>query len=133
MISFVKCPFCAGHEAISAKAVDAIANAIDAWVQEHGSPELICELDNIRNDILNRQERTAEPEYKPPLCPTPQKRKYSNMDHAMPDAIQWKQYAYECACGYWHLSKQSREEYLAKINSPAADATEFPDIDPLLA
>jgi hypothetical protein len=136
MISFINCPFCFGHETVSSEAAALIEQAIHYELGERGSelsPKLIGELENIRNVILNTQER-LEPveEYTPPLCPTPAKRKYSNLAHAQPDAAQWRQHPYECACGYWHLSKQSTTEHTAKINSPAASADEFDAVDPLL-
>jgi hypothetical protein len=147
MYNFVQCPFCAGHETISAEAADAIAVLIRGYVHyaEEDNP-LTAELSNIRNAILNRRERVScgvTGHQTPgqcgncgnemmPLCPTPQKRKYSNLTHAKPDAAQWRQHPYECACGYWHLSKQTSAEHATKINSAAADAEEFSDIDPLL-
>jgi lysyl-tRNA synthetase class I len=91
-----------------------------------------AELENIRNVILNTQERETQEEYVPPICPTPNKRKYSNREHALPFAAKWRQNAYECDCGFWHLSKQSGSEHKAKINSPPAAADEFDAVDPLM-
>jgi hypothetical protein len=58
VVEFVKCPCCAGHEAISAEAADRLAgmiyNSMSGWPED--SP-LKCELMNIRNAILNTQER----------------------------------------------------------------------------
>lgn len=60
MISFVKCPFCAGHESISAEAADVLQRMIDNWLSynDMNLPRDI-ELSNIRNAIQNRQERAA--------------------------------------------------------------------------
>jgi hypothetical protein len=58
MNGFIQCPFCAGHEKMSPEAVAAVAYMIRCWLNE--APEytpVITELMNIRNDILNRQER----------------------------------------------------------------------------
>jgi hypothetical protein len=65
VFSFVKCPFCSGHEAVSPEAAALIEQAIDYELHERGSelsPALIAELENIRNVILNTQEReTVDP------------------------------------------------------------------------
>ena len=65
VFSFVKCPFCSGHEAVSPEAAALIEQAIDYELDERGtslSPALIAELQNIRNVILNTQEReTVDP------------------------------------------------------------------------
>lgn len=136
MTEFIHCPFCAGHESISAEAADRIKEAIERLLAaDETLSQAQTELMNIRNAILNAQERAAQPilpKYIPPLCPTPGKRPYVNREHALPFAVKWNQYEYECACGYWHLSKQSQSEHTAKINSPAASADEFEAIDPLL-
>jgi hypothetical protein len=50
---FIKCPFCSGHEAVSEKAVNTFERLIYEWLQDHNDPE----LENIRNVILNTQER----------------------------------------------------------------------------
>lgn len=133
MIDFITCPFCAGHETVSPEAADVIAALIEKYTRGSVVFELETELLNIRNAILNTAQR-AQPveEYEPPICPTPDKRKYSNLAHAQPDATKWHQHAYRCGCGYWHLTKQSATEHSAKINSPAASADEFEAIDPLL-
>lgn len=102
-------------------------------VRHFGSDAVTTELMNIRNVILNTQERAAPvEEYTPPICPTPAKRRYSNREHATPYAVKWHQHPYECACGFWHLSKQSLTEHITKINSPPAGPDEFDAIDPLL-
>ena len=65
VLSFVKCPFCSGHEAVSPEAAALIEQAIRYELHERGSelsPALIAELENIRNVILNTQEReTVDP------------------------------------------------------------------------
>lgn len=131
MTSFINCPFCSGHEKISEEALTELAMMIS--VRRFGSDAATAELLNIRNMILNARERGAPvEEYTPPICPTPAKAKYANPEHALPNAIKWKQHPYLCACGYWHLSKQSPTEHASKINSPPASADEFDEIDPLL-
>lgn len=134
MYNFVKCPFCAGHEFVSPDAADAIARMIVMGLKGSIESPLQTELFNIRNAILNMAEReTIPPEEVLPLCPTPQKRKYSNFAHAAPDANKWHQHPYECKCGYWHLSKQSSDEHMAKISTHPANADEFESVvDPLL-
>lgn len=135
MTDFINCPFCCGHEAVSREAANAIAQMITGYlsVSDPQQTQLECELENIRNVILNHAERLHPAErYTPPICPTPTKQRYHTREHALPDAVKWHQHAYECPCGYWHLSKQSGAEHHAKINSPAADADEFETIDPLL-
>src|SRR5882762_2361820 len=128
MISFITCPVCAGGESVSPKAAKAIADMIDTWLSDIGSSTptpLDVELSNIRNAILNMREReNTPPGEEPPICPTPKKRKYSNHRHAHPDAVRWRQHAYPCNCGYWHLSKQTPAEHAAKISIPAASADE---------
>lgn len=133
MFNFTRCPFCAGHESVSPEAASTIAELISRSSYEYG-PQVEAELLNIRNAILNQAERETTPPWEPPLCPTPQKRKYSNLDHAHHDAVRWNQHPYECACTYWHLSKQTPTEHATKISGPAADADEFEavTIDPLL-
>lgn len=58
MFNFVKCPCCAGHETISAEAAGSISKAIEYWL-EYLMPNdsALTELQNIRNAILNQQER----------------------------------------------------------------------------
>ena len=135
MLNFTRCPFCAGHESISPETAEAIARLIEhsQWMTGSRESPFLTELENIRNAILNQQQRApAPPQEKLPLCPTPQKRKYSNEAHARHDAVRWNQHPYECACTYWHLSKQTPEEHAAKISTPVASADEFEPIDPLL-
>jgi hypothetical protein len=129
---FVKCCFCAGHEAISAEAAAHIADELAYLEYRLSEGPLLTELMNIRNAILNTQERTSEPEYVPPICPTPDKRKYSNRDHASHDAKRWNQHPYTCECGYVHLSKQTEAEHAAKIDQAPASIDEFDEVDPLL-
>lgn len=134
MTDFVTCPFCAGHEKVSDGAAAEIADWLAVWEYKADSP-LKTELLNIRNAILNTAERKAPvKEYTPPECPTPSKRIYYTALAAADRAAEWKQHAYLCACGYWHLSKQSPAEHGGKINAPAASADEFDaiPIDPLL-
>jgi hypothetical protein len=135
-MNFIKCPFCAGHEVVSPEAAETIADMIQVWIDNDGDPtgeDPTGELMNIRNAILNGQERREQnPGEVVPLCPTPKKRRYFSKDHTIHDATQWRQYAYLCDCGWWHLSKQRPEEHAVKINSPVAGADEFPGIDPLL-
>ena len=130
-MSFITCPFCSGHEAISPQVAEVIGEMIGTVLATHPDwpRESICELENIRNVILNTQGREAEPEqYVPPICPTPDKAKYGDYDHSLPNARKYKQHPYHCECGYWHLSKQ----HSSKINSPPASADEFEAIDPLM-
>jgi len=129
--NFVQCAFCSGHEKLSAEAADKIRFWIDMYSPQASHP-LRGELENIRNVILNMAER-EEPkeEYTPPVCPTPQKRKYNNAMHALTDGRKYHQHPYNCACGYWHLSKQAPSDHAAKINAPAADANEFEQEEPL--
>jgi len=143
MESFVKCPFCAGHEAVGPEAAAEIARMITTRIQFMPEGPLQCELENICNAILNTQERECPHGCDSkdncvictpaPICPTPDKRKYSNREHALPFAVKWGQNPYACECGYWHLSKQKAAEHAAKINSPPAGPDEFDsEIDPLL-
>lgn len=130
---FVTCPFCAGHEKVSAEAADRIAGMI--YDSMSGWPEddpLKVELDNIRNAILNAHEPERQEKYTPPICPTPYKAKYGDRNHSLHNARRYNQHPYQCECGYWHLSKQTPAEHGAKVNSPPADADEFEAIDPLL-
>lgn len=117
------------EETLSREAMEAIAMAIDLHplIDTYPGP-VQAELINTRNTLRNILERTPEPEYKPPVCPTPQKRKYANDKHAAHDAKRWHMYPYPCECGYVHLSKQSPEAHSAKVNGPAADADEFPNL-----
>lgn len=57
-MSFVKCPFCAGHYAVSSEAAAAIENMIAGYLDfyDDHSP-LATEMHNIRNAILNTAER----------------------------------------------------------------------------
>ena len=117
------------EQTLTPAGMQAVANAIDAFLMlPWENDEVRAELENTRNVLLNILERTPEPEYKPPVCPTPQKRKYANDKHAAHDAKRWHMYPYPCECGYVHLSKQSPETHAAKINGPAADADEFPNL-----
>ena len=130
--NFVQCPFCAGHESVSPEALADIAKAIQFYIDKRGS-WVDTELYNVMNDILNRKERETTPPWESPICPTPTKRKYSNLEHAHHDAVRWNQHPYTCVCTYVHLSKQTPEEHAAKISTPPATADEFEDaIDPLL-
>lgn len=128
--AFVKCPCCCGHEVISEGA--ALALALMIGKADLGYTPVAAELENIRNSILNFRQHEQREEWKPPPCPTPAKRKYSNHAHALPYATKWSQHAYECECGYWHLSKQTPADHKAKVNAPPAGADEFDDVDPLL-
>jgi len=60
MFNFIKCPFCAGHETVSAEAAERIAgmiyNSMHGWPEDH---PLMVELSNIHNAILNQAERTV--------------------------------------------------------------------------
>jgi hypothetical protein len=58
--SFIKCPFCAGHEVVSAEAAEIIANQIDECVNLLEEMPVKTELHNIRNAILNHQERATD-------------------------------------------------------------------------
>jgi hypothetical protein len=137
MISFINCPFCSGHESVSPEAArlirEAIALHLHRW-RSTLSDMLVTELENICNVIDNTAERQQVERYSEalPICPTPAKRKYSNREHALPFAVKWQQNAYECECGFWHLSKQTPAEHAAKINSPPASPDEFETVDPLL-
>jgi hypothetical protein len=59
MISFVKCPFCSGHEAISLEAAQYIATLLKdvAWATDFA---VAVELSNIRNTILNHAQREED-------------------------------------------------------------------------
>jgi hypothetical protein len=75
VFSFVKCPFCSGHEAVSPEAATLIADLINSEINDlrRGDeppdipkadiPKAVkAELENIRNVILNTQEReTVDP------------------------------------------------------------------------
>ena len=70
VFSFVKCPFCSGHEAVSPEAAALIADLINSeinYLRRGDEPPDIpkavkAELENIRNVILNTQEReTVDP------------------------------------------------------------------------
>jgi hypothetical protein len=56
---FVKCPCCAGHEAISAEAAEALATIIKHRLTGCGESPVTTELWNIYNTIVNDQERAA--------------------------------------------------------------------------
>ncbi len=118
---------------LTPEAAEAAAEAIDFYLaaldSSFHSEEARGELKNISNHIRSALGR--EPE-RMPECPTPQKRKYSNAAHTTRDAQKFHMYAYDCACGYWHLSKQHPNEHAAKINAPGASADEFPTINPML-
>lgn len=126
-MNFITCMFCSGHESVSPEAAhiikEAIALHLHRWRTTLPEPT-ICELENICNVIENTEQRM--------ICPTPSKAKYTNREHALPFAVKWKQHAYECACGHWHLSKQTPTEHATKINSPPTSPDEFETIDPLL-
>jgi len=53
MFTFVKCPCCAGHEALSQKSVDALEGMLSVYLDMH--PEA-TELYNILNAIRNAKE-----------------------------------------------------------------------------
>jgi hypothetical protein len=61
MTDFITCPFCSGHEAVSPEAAAVIAKLIEqelpGWLDEG---PLLSELENIRNMILNTEERATE-------------------------------------------------------------------------
>lgn len=133
MAEFVKCPFCCGHEVISAEAAAVIATVLMAAEVTPMSDAVAIELQNICNSIENFRQHEQREEWRPPMCPTPGKRKYSNHEHALPYATKWRQHAYECECGYWHLSKQTPTDHHAKVNAPPAAPDEFDSIDPLLS
>lgn len=58
MTDYQRCPFCSGHEQVSTEAMEILEEAIRAFLPKRESP-LKCELENIRNVILNHQEREA--------------------------------------------------------------------------
>ena len=66
MYNFIKCPFCAGHDAISPEAAAELEVMIDALIAA-GIPcvTLETELYNIRNAIHNTRARKAAPELEP--------------------------------------------------------------------
>lgn len=58
VFNFTKCPFCAGHETVSAEAADAIGLALSKYpFSNYPEGPLKVEIDNIRNAILNQAER----------------------------------------------------------------------------
>jgi hypothetical protein len=67
MISFINCPFCSGHETVSSEAAALIADLINSEINDFrcgdeplNIPKAVkAELENIRNVILNTQEREA--------------------------------------------------------------------------
>lgn len=59
MTEFVKCPCCSGHESISAEAAAALATIIEHRLNGSGESPVTTELWNIRNMILNTQERAV--------------------------------------------------------------------------
>lgn len=136
-MNFINCPLCSGGEKISPEAADRLAGMIYNSMQGWSTDDpLYIELWNIRNTILNRAQREPWRDESAtfPICPTPAKRKYSNLAHIAPFAAKWRQHPYECECGYWHLSKQSSAQHRAKIEPSVASADEFDTIviDPLL-
>jgi hypothetical protein len=60
---FVKCPFCSGHEAVTPQVADVIGEMIGTVLATapNWPKEAIAELENIRNVILNMQERAVDP------------------------------------------------------------------------
>ena len=128
------CPFCAGHDWRLLSNHQSRRPSPPGLATNVVKDHLAAELTNIRNAILNQAERETTPPWeKLPQCPTPTKRKYSNLEHAHYDAVRWNQHPYTCVCTYVHLSKQTATEHAAKISTPPATADEFEDIiDPLL-
>jgi hypothetical protein len=59
LANFVTCPFCAGHNAINHQALNDIAKAIEFYLDGIGSRYEV-ELDNVKNTILNMQERALQ-------------------------------------------------------------------------
>ena len=59
-MSFITCPFCSGHEAVSPEAVNMLANWIEEWLDRERAHPANNELHNILNVIRNTQEREAE-------------------------------------------------------------------------
>lgn len=57
MFSFVKCPCCAGHEALSQKSIDALEGMLSIYLDMH--PEA-TELYNILNAIRNIRQRQED-------------------------------------------------------------------------
>jgi hypothetical protein len=130
----IKCPFCAEHGAMSREAIENIASAIEVYLRDcmFCSHEVQGELLNLANQLRGHLEREEEPDGTKlslePVCPTPQKRKYSNLEHAAHDAAKWHQHPYLCACTYVHLSKLAPGQFVDKVNAPGASADEFPDM-----
>lgn len=62
MSDYQRCPFCAGHEVVSPQVVEVIGEMIGTCLATNPDwpKEAICELENIRNAILNHQERAAD-------------------------------------------------------------------------
>lgn len=60
MLNFITCPFCSGHEAVSPEAATAIAGMIEEELRGKCTSALDTELFNIRNMIVNMQEREAD-------------------------------------------------------------------------
>jgi hypothetical protein len=56
-VNFISCPICSGHEQISADAADALADLIGQRSNAGMHSSVQTELENIRNTILNMEER----------------------------------------------------------------------------
>jgi hypothetical protein len=59
MTDYQRCPFCAGHEQVSAEAASLLGDGISDWVYMEEGP-LKTELANIHNRILNDAQRAVE-------------------------------------------------------------------------
>lgn len=135
--SFVTWPL---EAAVSREGLQYIAQAISFFnsepVEWDNIPESAqAELLNVYNNIkghLERDEPIVIETYRPPQCPTPQKRRYHVKDHTRRDAMKFHMHPYQCECGYWHLSKLAPGQFADKVNAPGASADEFPAIDPML-
>jgi hypothetical protein len=57
MTDFINCPFCSGHEKVSRDAAVVINELIDGLLPKLQESALKIELENIRNVILNTQDR----------------------------------------------------------------------------
>lgn len=57
---FVTCPVCGGHEALSSEAVSELLSLLESWLRDNPHPgvPVYGAIINIRNRILNAQERT---------------------------------------------------------------------------
>ena len=61
MFNFVKCQFCAGHEALSVEATDVLEELILHWLVDlREAHPASTELHNILNAIRNAKERRAD-------------------------------------------------------------------------